>query len=270
MITNIDFDTEANSKVEFLKKWDGDRNFKLSGDCCPFSYEFPPIEEIFEAVSNDSLSRTFPGQKGDRLEENDITDQFRNVPIEDALNSQFQLSHYHLSRFYGAGKVLEGFEEQVMVPWREFLRDLGFTYTRCKPYIYFSGPHCATNYHVDISHVVFIQARGVKFFYGLKTPETWAPIDSVVKQKYRESLVRPENLTAEDVICHELGEGEVLWNQLLTPHWVEATDKVSYSILISHGELRLRGVLSQRQLALSKRWESIPEERPIFNLHKYH
>ena len=49
----------------------------------------------------------------------------------------------------------------------------------------------------------------------------------------------------------EMGPGAVLFNKLLTPHWVDAVgDELSVSINISHGGLALRGELTQNEAEL--------------------
>ncbi len=58
-----------------------------------------------------------------------------------------------------------------------------------------------------------------------------------------DKMKRPPGITRADTLSYEMKPGDVLWNALLTPHWVEAADCVTYSINISHGGLRLNGKL---------------------------
>jgi hypothetical protein len=44
--------------------------------------------------------------------------------------------------------------------------------------------------------------------------------------------------------------GDVLWNVLLTPHWVEAGEEVALSVNISHGGVRLHGKLFRHEQEL--------------------
>ena len=49
----------------------------------------------------------------------------------------------------------------------------------------------------------------------------------------------------------EMGAGEVLFNKLLTPHWVEAVgSEVAVSINLSHGGLALRGRMASNEVEL--------------------
>jgi len=56
-------------------------------------------------------------------------------------------------------------------------------------------------------------------------------------------LARPAELTDADALCFNMGPGDVLWNALLTPHWVEAGDEVALSVNISHSGVRYHGRL---------------------------
>ena len=61
--------------------------------------------------------------------------------------------------------------------------------------------------------------------------------------------------------------GDLLWNQLLTPHWVTAgADKAAFSLNISHGGLRHRGEFLANEVPLRKRWQDHPEEAWVADL----
>jgi len=233
---------------EFRDTWNGLLNFRLAGECVPFAFDLPPLADIVDIIRRDEEARTLSGGKGDRLDLADTGEAFRALPIEDAMRSQFQLSHFNLSRFYEPGQLLHGFEEQVMEPWRQALAAAGFTWTRCYPIIFISGPGSYTNYHMDGSHVLAWQRYGTKVFSGLKDPDRWAPC--ATRMQYGPGIVRPDGITPDDVLAYEMKPGDVLWNQLLTPHWVEATDEPAMSINLSHGGLRLNGELCRNESEL--------------------
>ncbi len=158
------------------------------------------------------------------------------------------MSHFKLPNFYAPGRLFHGFEEQVLDPWRTALAEAGFTWTRCYPIIFISGPHCATNYHMDRSHVVAWQRHGIKRFVGLQDPHRWAPLEE--RMLPGGNMKRPPAITEADTLPYEMKPGETLWNALLTPHWVEAADHVTYSINLSHGGLRLNGNLCPHEQEL--------------------
>ncbi|HZP83532.1 MAG TPA: hypothetical protein VFB21_17945 [Chthonomonadaceae bacterium] len=244
---------------EFRQEWDGVLNFLMAGECVPFAFDMPPVEQVIEEVRRDPEARIWRGAKGDALDQTDIADAFRALPIQQAVRAPVQMSHFKLSNFYGPGQLFHGFEEQVMEPWRQALAAAGFTWTRCYPILFLSGPHCATNYHMDGSHVVAWQREGVKRFVGLKDPQRWAPKEE--RLRYSQGVTRPEGITAADELAYEMKPGDVLWNALLTPHWVEAADQVAYSLNLSHGGLRLNGRLCPHEAELEE-WRASQEAAP--------
>lgn len=242
---------------EFKSAWCGVLNFLMAGDCVPFSFEFPPLQRIVEELRQDAEVRIHPGKKGVTMDLSSIADDFRKMPIEEALRSQFSIAHYHLSPFDKPGSFLNGFREKVLDRWQEALRAQGFTWTRCYPIVFVSGKGCATNYHMDFSHVLAWQIYGTKNFCGLRDPERWAPHE--VRMANRNDLPKPDEITDNDALCYAMQPGDALWNCLLTPHWVEASDEVAMSVNISHGGLRLHGELCPHEQELMKWMESHPE-----------
>jgi hypothetical protein len=233
----------------------------MAGECVPFSFEMPALARIVEEVRGDEQARISSGKKGRALELGDTSAQFRALPIERALESPFSLGHFHLSNFDKPGGFLFGFKDRVLDPWQAALRDAGFTWERCYPILFISGPQCATNYHMDFSHVVAWQIHGHKRFCGLKSPGRWAPWQTRVTYSPG-NFSKPEALTAADALPYEMAPGDVLWNALLTPHWVEASDEAAMSINISHGGLRLNGRLCPFERELEEYRAAYPESAP--------
>lgn len=228
--------------ADFRQRWDGRHNFLLAGDCVPLAFALPPLEQVVAELRADELARITPGARGDRLELSDMAAAFRALPIQEALKTPFALAHFQLPRFDAPGKFLHGFEQGVMEPWRQALHAAGFTFERCYPIIFISGQGCATNYHMDFSHVLAWQIYGRKRFCGLRDPDRWAPREMRVNYAAGK-VARPAALTAADALCYDMGPGDMLWNMLLTPHWVEAGDGVALSVNLSHGGLRYQGRL---------------------------
>lgn len=233
----------ASTWAEFQQQWAGPTNFLMSGECVPFEFDLPPIEEVVDLLRQDKDVQIGSGTRSDRLLMDSIADTFRAMPIEQAMETSFTVAHFSLGRFDSPGKFLHGFERRVLDPWRHALKSHGFTFDRCYPIIFISGRGCATNYHMDFSHVLAWQRYGSKRFCGLKDPAKWTTRETRVNYQAG-AYSRPADLKDEDALCYEMPPGSVLWNILLTPHWVEASDGVAMSFNLSHGGLRLHGQLS--------------------------
>ena len=158
-----------------------------------------------------------------------------------------------------------------MVPWRTFLASTGLTWMRGYPIIFISGKRRRSQYHVDISHVVAWQIHGVKTFHGFNEPSKYAPIQHVVDNRgeYRSTLP-PEGIDPDDVLSYPMEPGDVLWNQLLTPHWVTGTDdEIAVSVNISHGGVQYGGRYCPNEQVLRKRWEDHPDEAWLVETERY-
>ncbi|GAB5559359.1 MAG: hypothetical protein SynsKO_10060 [Synoicihabitans sp.] len=226
----------------FQQHWAGVHNFRMAGECAPFDFEVPSLDRVIAEMRDDEQTRITTGAHGNSLSLEDFANAFRAQPIEEAMQGPFALAHFRLSRFDAPGKFLHGFKENVLKPWQADLQQAGFTFDRCYPIIFISGKNCATNYHMDLSHVVAWQIYGTKRFCGLQDPQRWAPLELRMSHTCAE-VTRPEALTDADTLCYTMTPGDVVWNAMLTPHWVEAGQEVAMSINFSHGGLRYRGEL---------------------------
>ena len=202
-----------------------------------------------DEIRADPDARITPGVPGVRLDLSDYSASFLSKDIDRALDEPFALAHFKLSNFDTPGGCLEGFAAEVLDVWRNALTSEGFTFERCYPIVFISGPNSATNYHMDFSHVLAWQAIGRKTFCGLKDPDRWAGRE--LRLSYRAGEIdRPASLQDEDTLCYEMDPGSLLWNAFLTPHWVETGNKAAISINISHGGLRLHGELCPNEAEL--------------------
>ena len=218
-------------------------NFLMTGECVPFAFDFPPVDEVVDILRRDSDVRITQNTRGDKLDLADLVEHYRDIPLDDMLAGEFGVAHFKLPSFYGAGQFLHGFEDRVMAPWRDALSAHGFTWERCYPIIFISGRNSATNYHMDYSHVIAWQIHGSKRFCGLVDPAAWTTSQQRVTYN-PDSFERPADLTDDDFLCYDMPPGAVLWNALLTPHAVTAAaDRVAMSVNLSHGGLRLNGEL---------------------------
>ena len=245
---------------ELHANWADVVNFRMAGECVPLRYDFPPVETIVDRLRQDDAAKIRSGIPGNSLDISSTIEGFTELPIEEAMKRPFGLAHFSLSRFYGNGDILEGFEEQVMVRWRQFMADAGFTWHRCNPIIFISGPRCATNYHFDRSTVIAWQITGTKKFCGLRDPDRWLPVPPMAEHGPAEpgAISKPPGITEADVLACTMSPGDVLWNVILTPHWVEAGESVAMSVNLSHGGLRHRGTLCRNDAYLHQWYAKNP------------
>ena len=241
--------------------WDRDTNFLLSGSCVPFDYTFPPLHEVVDRLRKDEDTRVRCADKS--VDDESFARDFRSMPIERAMEAPFAVAHFKLTHFTGRRDILFGLWDGVMRPWTNFLSTAGFSWYRCYPIIFISSSHMKGNYHMDGSYVVAWQIYGTKIFNGFADPESITPLEQAIVPEYRKAITKPENPDDSSVLGFEMPPGTVLWNQLLTPHWVDAGDdgEPAMSLNISHGGLRCDGVLSRRGEAIESRYREYPEER---------
>lgn len=245
---------------EFQHRWADVHNFLVADECVPFDFNMPPLDRVISELRDDEQARITSGTRtlGLRKPLVDISEEFRAKPVEQAMEGPFALAHFKLSRFDGPGKFLHGFLAGVLDPWRQALLTAGFTFDRCYPIIFISGKGCATNYHMDLSHVLAWQIYGQKRFCGVKDPERWGPREVRLNCTGPE-FGRPDDLTDDDALCYDMPPGTVLWNSFLTPHWVDAGDGVAMSVNISHGGLRYQGQLCPHEQELVEHQAANPD-----------
>lgn len=162
---------------EFQQRWGGLHNCLMQGEltaCLPDDYELPPLERIIEAVRADSAAVIRSGVKGDDFDLTDISEDFRSLPLEAAMESRFILAHFSLhERLGGPGQIFEGLEERWVEPWRQALTARGFTFDNIFLILFAAGPHSATNYHMDYTQQLSWQVSGTKHWHGLHEPDRW-------------------------------------------------------------------------------------------------
>jgi hypothetical protein len=225
------------------QKWNGLQNFALSREIFPYTFRFPPLDEIVDAVRRDEKTQITRGKYADRLDVGDVAADYRALPIEEAVSAPVQLTHYELDRFMGPSQIFHGLDD-VRRGWERSLAERDFTWTRIYPIFFLSGPGRHTGYHIDQSHVLAWQIVGTKRFVWLKDPERWCPPE--VRKSLFDStkIVRPTELAPDDETGVDMRSGDVLWNTVLTPHWVFATEETAFSINFAHWGLRHRGELA--------------------------
>ncbi|MDA0837659.1 MAG: hypothetical protein O3B01_10090 [Planctomycetota bacterium] len=251
--------TVARTIPELQQLWSGRQNFLLADECVPFEYEPPPLEDIIDVLRKDDDSRIQCADNS--VDAESFRLEFQKAPLEKAMDMPFRLSNFRLHLFYGRGQLLEGFNDGVFLPWVKFLARAGFTWYRSYPIVFISGRRLPGNYHMDVSHVIAWQIHGTKVFNGFADPQQRTPVESVIEPEFRKELRKPAGIAEEEVLSYSMGPGDVLWNQILTPHWVDTKDEIGASINLSHGGLRLNGQLSMNGAPLERHYEENPEQR---------
>jgi hypothetical protein len=246
---------------EFRQKWKGGQNILLRGEVFPYTYASPPLSQVIDAVRQNERARIVTGRRAERPEATSMTSstylEFRDLPIEEAVRAPVQLSHFEVNEFTAPGQVLEGLKE-MFDDWYATLAAHGFSCTATQRAMFLSGPHSHTNYHIDGSYVLAWQILGRKRFCFTKDPERWC--NREMRRQYSgryDLMVRPADLTSDDIIEVEMQPGDVLWNSMMTPHWVYSLDETSYSLNLVHVGLRCDGELS----AMGHELEQIRRER---------
>lgn len=244
--TPSNFSDPACSWSEFQRRWGGAHNFLVEGELALFDYAVPPLERIIEETRHSENAIFRSGVKGDAFDLTDIKEEFLQLPLEDALTSRFVLAHFRLHpHLSGPGQVFEGIDELWAEPWRRQLLDHGFTFDNVFPILFASGPHSASNYHMDFTHQLAWQCYGTKKFHGLKEPDRWTTLEERAKFKL-EGAVKPAGIRPEHEYAIEQPPGTVLWNAVLTPHWVETFGECAATLTLVHSGLRFNGELCRR------------------------
>ncbi|MEE3235634.1 MAG: hypothetical protein VX294_15840 [Candidatus Latescibacterota bacterium] len=228
----------------------------------------PPIEDVIDILRRDKETKVRSPRQKDKDKEGELTHWVRTAPIEEVMEKgDFGMSNFELNRFYGPNQFLHELQDHVMIPWRIFLSKHGYTWQRCAPYIFISMSGVSSTFHADYSHVLAWQVHGEKTFNGFLDPEKYAPIDDIViKGNAPRSVEVPEH-DPEDILSYIMRPGDVLWNHLLTPHWVVAgVEEPAFSINISHGGVRHRGAFLANEAPLRERWQACPEEAWVADL----
>ncbi|MFF7472118.1 hypothetical protein [Streptomyces sp. NPDC008092] len=247
---------------EFREAWTAPPNFRISHELYRPDFTFPSALEVLDVVRRDDEARVTLLGADNPAVRTARTMSFKRAPVEEVATWPFRLAHFNLSRLYDG--VLRGFHEQVMVPWRTFLSAQGYTWQRCAPDLFISGPGGSSTYHADQSHGLVWQVEGVKTFHSYLDPDSAVPADAAISGDF----------TAEDPPPHDdadrqdarMEPGDLLWSHFLTPHWVTGESPLSMSVTLSHGGLTHQGDYAMRETALRRHWDRHPEQAWLTDL----
>jgi hypothetical protein len=250
----------ARTPTDLLSVWNDRRNFLIGPELFSFDAELPSSEEIVDILRKHPDSRVqFLGME-DGAENNALIEKFKSAPLEQVIDLPFSLANFFLHSFYEPGAFLQNFQRDVMIPWRTFLSSTGLTWQRAYPIFFISGKNCSSTYHVDVSHVVAWQVHGVKVFNGFKDPEDQAAVQHIVDNRNEYRYEMPPGADPERVLTYRMEPGDILWNQLLTPHWVDSENEIAVSINISHGGIAYRQEFCPNEQILRNRWVDHPAD----------
>jgi hypothetical protein len=244
----------------FARNWDSRINFLVTDDCVPFSYTFPPTEEIVACFLEEETTTAITGQQRYAGDRQNVVDDFRGLSIAELVGRSFQLRYPDVTVLDRPGSLFEGFIEQVLDPWKRYLLDNGFEWDRCYALARVSGPDTCTGYHMDRSNVLFWNVLGRKVFHGFKDPDRWVTFERATE--HRAEQIMPDNVQDDDLLSYEVGDDQLLWNHLLTPHWVDAPE-LTFGVNFSHGGLRHKGRLCRYE----QRVYDLAGENPNANWH---
>src|SRR5687768_17581735 len=132
---------------DFTQNWGGLHNFLIGGEItADFNYDLPPLERIVDEVRAHEQSHFRSGVKQDEFDLTDIKEEFRKLPLADALKRPFVLAHFRKlhPNLTGKGQVFEGLQERWVEPWRRKLSEKGFTVDDFYAIVFISGPNSAS------------------------------------------------------------------------------------------------------------------------------
>lgn len=226
--------------ADFIQNWDSRINFMMEGPCVPFSFTFPKIDVIVKRLLEAEQTTAITGLARDTGDRENVIDRYRGKTLRDLEGEPFQFRFPDVTILDAPGDIFDGFTDKVLIPWKQYLLENDFEWDRCYALARVSGPGTCTGYHMDRSNVLFWNVRGRKQFHGFRDPDRWAPIEKATQK--RAEQIMPEDATEEDILTYEVGDNALLWNHLLTPHWVDAPE-LTFGINFSHGGLRHKGKL---------------------------
>ena len=207
------------------------------GEVFPLQWTPPDLAAVVEEVRNNPETRIARGTRGDRLDQTleQFAGDFKALPLAEAIRTPVHLSLFELGPLRGEDGALAEVIQEVYLPLVELWKGQGLSWQQVYPILFLSGPGSSTNYHWDPSSVLIVQLYGRKCFQSLHDPQRWCPEE--VADLGREAMVRPAELTAEDIRSYELGPGDAIWSPCRAPHWVDAYDETTFTLSIAFTDI---------------------------------
>jgi hypothetical protein len=210
---------------------------RLEGEVFPFHLPKIIPSAVLAQAREEPQVRICTGTRGEALSQSlqEYTEEFRVLPLEEALVSPVHLSLFDLGKLRQPGGALYDVIEHIYLPLTRLWAEHGVFWKKVYPILFWSGPGCSTNYHWDPSSVLFVQLWGRKWFHALKEPRRWLPLEGDKPENIE--MVRPTDLLSEDVRSCSVEPGEAVWSPCLAPHWVDAEDQFAFSLSIAFTDI---------------------------------
>ncbi|MDP6356945.1 MAG: cupin domain-containing protein [Planctomycetota bacterium] len=212
--------------------------YRVNGEVFPYSFSRPDLFDLVVQARNHSKVKICTGQRGNDLKtslEAADAGAFKDLPIDEAVNSPIHLTIYELGPLREEGGALAEAAGNAYWPLAHLWKEMGLRWKKVYPILFLSGPGCSTNYHWDPSSVLIVQLYGRKKFFSLKEPRRWCP--ESMADKWHEAMVKPDELTDDDILCCDLNPGDVVWSPCRAPHWLDACDETAFTMSIAFTDI---------------------------------
>ena len=227
----------ASTFDQFRSVLDGSLACRTTGQVFPFAVPPPDLEAVVDQARQHEKVRIASGRRSATLYDclEDPEADFRALPLDQAVQAPIHMSIFELGSMRQPGGALHDIIAAVYLPLVGHWRQAGMGWKRAYPILFLSGPGCSTNYHWDPSSVLIVQLHGRKRFHSLKEPARWCGEDILAQA--HDAMVRPEELTPDDILTCELGPGDAVWSPCRAPHWVDAYEETAFTLSIGFTDI---------------------------------
>ena len=211
--------------------------YPVGGEVFPFEVPRPDLYQVVEQARQHPKTRILSGERGDSiaLTFQPPTIEFSKLRLSEAVKTPIHLSLFELGRLREAGGALAEVIQGVYLPLTQLWRTHRVSWQKVYPILFLSGPNCSTNYHWDPSSVLIVQLHGRKRLHSLKEPGRWCPPEVLAQQ--HAGMVKPADLSDEDILVYELEPGDAIWSPCRAPHWLDAYDETAFTLSIAFTDI---------------------------------
>ena len=211
--------------------------YPVGGEVFPFEVPRPDLYQVVEQARQHPKTRILSGERGDSiaLTFQPPTIEFSKLRLSEAVKTPIHLSLFELGPLREAGGALAEVIQGVYLPLTQLWRTHRVSWQKVYPILFLSGPNCSTNYHWDPSSVLIVQLHGRKRLHSLKEPGRWCPPEVLAQQ--HAGMVKPADLSDEDILVYELEPGDAIWSPCRAPHWLDAYDETAFTLSIAFTDI---------------------------------
>jgi len=211
--------------------------YPVGGEVFPFEVPRPDLYQVVEQARQHPKTRILSGERGDSiaLTFQPPTIEFSKLRLSEAVKTPIHLSLFELGRLREAGGALAEVIQGVYLPLTQLWRTHRVSWQKVYPILFLSGPNCSTNYHWDPSSVLIVQLHGRKRLHSLKEPGRWCPPEVLAQQ--HAGMVKPADMSDEDILVYELEPGDAIWSPCRAPHWLDAYDETAFTLSIAFTDI---------------------------------